>query len=464
MKVIQDVIKCRRVACWCLSMWHAGRASIVATGLALSLITPGMELIGEAGTPFGTTPSSTIHVNCPQAVMTKAPTFSSNPKGSASYPFEMQCTNLDGPGVLYLYFEGRWNPSETRQDMPNAVETLFIENYARNFISGRQQRGTGDSRIFVYWTARCTSDPWIQGGTCRRYGEYVPDDVRAAIPDIGLRPFPLTEKSISPAKKQQLVQQYLAANSSVSMQQRQQVQAMVVQPQQSQMVTQSQQAQALTVQPPTALSKPSPAISSIPRSGILSRGVESPEVETSGQEAATPGDVETSEAAKMEEGTAELTQPIAIVLDRPIHIITAKGNAAVLESGAYEVRSVMDVQLGLAKEGRATTLLHAQRSAHQESLDRPLALVIAGPSDSVHLVLLMPDGRRFDARGSASGVMPRGTPVESASPGPPVHEAIKTALATAASNAPPCRANPAATGPRWIPVPCSMPPPMGSRP
>lgn len=130
------------------------RWMVTGIGLALWLIIPTAPSSVEA-TPFTTAPSKELQINCPAAVMTKAPTFLTNPKGSARYPFQMQCTNAVGPGVLYLYFEGRWNPSETRQDMPNAVETLVIENYSPHFISGRQQRGPGvDPGIFVYWTAR----------------------------------------------------------------------------------------------------------------------------------------------------------------------------------------------------------------------------------------------------------------------------------------------------------------------
>src|SRR5262245_29166970 len=346
----------------------ARRWKVMATaiGLGLLFITP-MAPTPVETRPFGTAPSSEIHIDCPAAVMYKAPTFSSNPKGLATYPFEMRCTNRDGPGVLYLYFEGRWNPSETRQDMPNAVETLFIENYARNFISGRQQMGTGDNRIFVYWTARCTADPWLQGGSCRRYGEYVPDDVRAAMPDIGLRPFPLTGDSISPSKKQQLINQYQAANQpSTQLSNQKSLQAMTIQPQQSQMITQSQrnQVHSMTVQPQTqtALPKPDTSVSNLARSGIVARGVDEKEGQSSGEQepGSKPENVETTSVAILDEGTPEIAEQVSITLNHSFHTMNAKGEAIELKAGIYEIGTVMDVQLGLAKEGQRTVLLNVK--------------------------------------------------------------------------------------------------------
>ena len=431
--------------------------TVIALALLLIITTAPTHV---EGTPFSATPSKEIQINCPAAVMKKAPTFLSNPKGSATYPFEMNCTNAVGPGVLYLYFEGRWNPSETRQDMPNAVETLFIENYAPNFIPDRQQRGTGgDSRIFVYWTARCTADPWLQGGTCRRFGEYVPDDVRAAIPDIGLRPFPLTGNRISPSLKQQLIKQYQSVNQPRTEQQS--VQSMIIQPQQSQVMTQSQRTQAMTVQPQAALPKPDTGVSALARSGIFARGVEEKEGQTSGQQekAAQTESAETSDMAVLEEGTPEIAEPAFLTLDRPLHVMNAKGNAVELKPGIYEIGTIMDVLLGLAKEGQPTVLLHAKRAVHSESIKRIIALVIPGQSnDEQHVVLLTPDGTRFDAVGSASGVKSRNIDKVAALPDKKLTDAIIADSAKPAFlSSPSCQPNPAEIGPRWIPVPCAMP-------
>ena len=433
------------------------RSTMMVLGFTSLLTVPAAPTTVNASA-FGTAPGSEIQINCPAAVMKQAATFSTNPKGSAAYPFEMQCANKNGPGVLYLYFEGRWNPSETRQDMPNAVETLFIENYARNFITGRQQRGAGgDNRIFVYWTARCTADPWLQGGSCRRYGEYVPDDVRAAMPDLGLRPFPLTGNSMSPSLKQQLIKQYQAANTPVST--KQITENMTLQSQQLQSITQAQRDRAMTAQPQMALPKPSPGVSALSRAGIFARGVESQEgqPETPQQQEAQPEAKETSAPAILEDKTPEIAEPVVVTLDRPLHVVTATGEAVMLTPGTYEIRPVLDVQLGLAREGHPTVLLHAHRGAHNESIPRTIAMAVPGEVDQVHIVLLTSDGRRFDAQGSGLGVMSRGTGTEATLADKPLDDALKAASARPPSHSPPCLPNPAEVGPRWLPVPCTMP-------
>ena len=163
--------------------------------------------------------------------------------------------------------------------------------------------------------------------------------------------------------------------------------------------------------------------------------------------------------AALEEGTPEIAEPAFLTLDRPLHIVTAKGDAVVLKPDVYEIGSVMDVQLGLAKEGEPTVLLHAQRGTHHESIKRTMALVITGEStDEEYLVLLTRDGRRYDAHGSISGVKSRGTDTVASLPDKTIKDAVVAASANPRSvSSPPCQPNPAGIGPRWIPVPCTMP-------
>ncbi|MCS6297599.1 MAG: hypothetical protein H8K09_15295 [Nitrospira sp.] len=308
----------------------------------------------------------------------------------------------------------------------------------------------------MYWTGSCTTDPWLQDGTCSRFGEYMPDDLKTAFPNIGTRPFPLTGKRISPALKQQLINQYQAANQPALQQSR--VQNMTAQAQQSQVITQSQRLQAMTVQPQTTLPKSNTAASNLARSGIFARGVEGQEEQTSGQQ---PNETqaergETSDAAALEEGAPEITQPIVLTIDRPLYVTTATGASAVLSPGTYDVQPVLDVQIGLAKEGQPTVLLHARRSGHNESLQHPLAMGVPGESGQIHLILLTPDGRRFDARASRSETS-RGTDLATTVPDKTLQEAIRSASTQSRGVLPACRPNPADIGPRWIPVPCTVP-------
>jgi hypothetical protein len=119
----------------------------------------------------------------------------------------------------------------------------------------------------------------------------------------------------------------------------------------------------------------------------------------------------------------------------------------------------MDLQLGLAKEGQPTILIPANAGTHNESIPRSMALVIPGQSnDEQHIVLLTPHGKRFDAQGSTSGIQSRGTGMVATLPDKILKDAIIQASEQPASEPPPrCHANSEPSGPRWLPVPCSMP-------
>lgn len=419
-----------------------------------------------------------VFLRCPGPVMKKPATFASNPPGFASYPFEEQCpvelqTGQYHHGVIHLYFEGRWNPSETRQDRPNAVETLFIENYEQ-FFPNRQMKGPGERRIFVYWTARCTKDPWLQGGTCQRLGEYVPSDVREAFPRvIEDMPFPITKDSLSAKLKQQLIEQYRAANQpgSARMSNRQRIQSMMTQPQQSPIVQQAPPTQAMVVQPQpppvvtqsqaaqaqaaqvmeaepqAAFPKPGASMGALARSGVFARGVEEKDGQIS----------ETSDPAVIEEGTPEMAEPVALTLEQPFHATDAKGEAVELKAGAYEIGTILDLQLGIAHEGQRTVLFNANRDTHQIPISRTIAVVIPGPSDDLHLLFLTPDGRRFETIGFPSAVKTRSIDKIVLLPDKTIEAAVRAAsVSPRAVSSPPCRPNPSDIGPRWVPVPCTV--------
>ena len=429
------------------------RTTVLAGGLALLIgmasIPTRVEALGEL-LSLHSVDDQQVPVNCSRMVMTTAPKFLTSPKGAAKYPFSMKCTSPLRPGLMTFTWEGSWNPSETRRDCPNAVESLFIEGY-EPFIPGRTPGG----KIFMYWTGNCTADPWLQGGSCSRFGAYVPDDLLAALPNIGGKPFPVTGDSISASLKQQLINQYQQLNQPSS--------SRLSNPQQLQNVIGQQQTQTILTQPkqnPSMMVTPkvdSSLGSVLARPRILPRGIESSE-----PTAGTDEELRIDEQATpvlFDAGIADSAEPTALTLNRALHITTAKGDSAVVNPGIYEVGVVMNLQFGLAREGQPTILIPAHRSPHSESLQRTTAMVIPGQSDEMHIVLMTPDGRRFDATGSLSGVKPRSVGTGAALPDRQLHEALKAALATPPSVLPPCRPNPAEIGPRWIPVPCTMPKP-----
>jgi hypothetical protein len=396
--------------------------------------------------------------------MTSAPKFLSTPKGSASYPFSMKCTSGERAGLMLFTWEGRWNPSETRQDRPNAVETLYIEGW-EPFIPSR----TG-GKLFMYWTARCTEDPWLQGGTCHRYGGYVPDDLRDSFPNIDGRTFPLTENSISPSLRKQLVKDYQNAQrafqrASMSTSNRQNPQAMKIQPQQQSqaMSTQRRQTQALTVQPQATPPRPGLIQQPSTRLGLFSRGIDAPEQAQPENQDPQDSSAEVPSSSMASEGAAMHDEPafpqVVITFDHPLHFISAKGEDTLIATGVYEVEPLMDLQLSLAREDQSTVLLPANPGTHSESIQRAMALVIPGQSnDEQHLVLLTPDGKRLDAIGSTSGVKSRGPGMVAPLPDTILKDAIiQASVQPATEPLPLCQRNPVPTGPRWLPVPCAIP-------
>lgn len=427
--------------------------------LAFSMVP---TIVAASAFSAGAIDDPTVPITCSNAVMTSAPKFLSTPKGSARYPFTMKCTSPKRPGLMIFSWEGSWNPAETRQDRPNAVETLFIEGY-EPFIPGRS-----GGRLFMYWTARCTADPWLQGGTCHRYGGYVPDDLRAAFPNIDARTFPLTENRISPSLKQQLIKQYQEVNqpppsaraqlppsqSTVSPSQSSVLNQTL--PKGSQSITGSVQAPANRLERPLG--------SNLARSPIFRRGIESTDP-TEADQAEDPelSPAESAATAMLEAGLAEDLEATTITLQLPLHVMGRAGETVVIEAGVYEIETILDVQLGIATAQQPTILLHANPGSHSEQIKRPVALLIPGSlKDELYLVFLKPNGQRFDVEGSLTGVRSRGPRMVTPVPDSKLKDAIRAAAAQQPSASPPCKPNPEPVGARWIPVPCSMPDPAAT--
>lgn len=404
-----------------------------------------------------------IPVTCAPPLMTGLPQFLSWPKGSAKYRFQSTCSSpARANAAMTVRWEGSWTPSETKADRPNASETLEITGF-EPFLPDREPGG----KIFMYWTARCTRDPWLQSGGCTPWGAYVPDDLREALPDIDRQSFPRTANVIAPADKRRLYAEYLKINppgyfaqlglldrGSAPSRQGKYFMAppiAVDQPKAStgQMV-QSPQGSATdrlgaAVQQQSNVGTPPPYAPDVPiqkkpsSPSIFSRGVES--------EGMSVEEIESAES------------PPAVTLDRPLHFRSMEGEDIVVEAGIYEIESVIDLQLSLAREGQTSLLLPAMVGTHQESLKQPVALVAPGDSNDIrHLLLLTPDGTRFEAQGSISGVKDRGTGAIMPYPSSKIRDAMTAySVQPESGSPPPCQPNPLPVGPRWIPPGCKMP-------
>jgi hypothetical protein len=147
-----------------------------------------------------------------------------------------------------------------------------------------------------------------------------------------------------------------------------------------------------------------------PKPTFRMRGIES--LENSPADQIPPeqaASAESAGAANAGGGSEDIAPSAVVSLERPIHFLTATGEDVVIQAGAYKIESVLDVNFALTKEGQPSILLQGLPGTHTETISQPTALLIQGEREDLwHLVLLMPEGRRLDALGSASGVRPRG--------------------------------------------------------
>lgn len=190
---------------------------IPAMGLTLLFLTvtvpPSVEGVGDP-LPLDEPNVLPIHTTCSPPKLAGPPQFLSMPKGTAKYPFSGVCTSPESPGNQIQYrLEASWSPSEADPNKPNASESVTMTGF-EPFIPIRAPGGS----VFMYWTARCKTDPWLQpeGAGCRLIGTSIPDDVRQAVPGLLTLNFPKTDNMIAPADRQRFSAQYLRLNSSVA--------------------------------------------------------------------------------------------------------------------------------------------------------------------------------------------------------------------------------------------------------
>lgn len=190
---------------------------ITTMGLTLLFLTATIPPCVDASS-FGTAPSEPTRMllptTCSPPKLAGPPQFLSMPKGTAKYPFSGVCTSPESPGDQIQYrLEGSWSPSETDPNKPNASESVTMTGF-EPFIPIRAPGGS----IFMYWTARCKTDPWLQpeNANCRLIGTSIPDDLREAVPNLLTLNFPKTDNMIGPADRQRLYAQYLRLNSPIA--------------------------------------------------------------------------------------------------------------------------------------------------------------------------------------------------------------------------------------------------------
>ena len=106
--------------------------------------------------------------------------------------------------------------------------------------------------------------------------------------------------------------------------------------------------------------------------------------------------------------TAEPGAP-TVEIDKEVHFLTPEGEDVVVAPGAYEVKAEKDGLRLIAEEGtgKESMVVDATPTDHKEKTTAPTALSFSDKEDEKVIVLLLPNGKGWEAQGSYSGVISR---------------------------------------------------------
>ena len=101
--------------------------------------------------------------------------------------------------------------------------------------------------------------------------------------------------------------------------------------------------------------------------------------------------------------------PPTVEIDKNVHFLTPAGEAVVVGPGAYEVKAEKDGLRLIAQEGTGeeSLVVEATPTDHKEKPAAPTALSFSEKEDEKVVVLLLPNGKGWEAQGSYSGVTSR---------------------------------------------------------
>jgi hypothetical protein len=117
--------------------------------------------------------------------------------------------------------------------------------------------------------------------------------------------------------------------------------------------------------------------------------------------------------------TPDEKNPNVLRFERSIYFEDPDGTQVLAQPGLYAVTVTNEgLRLRLYPAGGAAPLTLATETTHHEETKPPLPLaLILSEEDEVHVVLLLPESKALDARGSYSGARPSGPSTESLSQG-----------------------------------------------
>ena len=110
--------------------------------------------------------------------------------------------------------------------------------------------------------------------------------------------------------------------------------------------------------------------------------------------------------------TPDEKSPTILRFERGIYFEGPDGGQVFALPGLYAVTVTAEgSRLRLYPAGGAAPLTLATETTHHQETKAPLPLaLILSEEDEIHVVLLLPDSKALDARGSYSGALPSGAP------------------------------------------------------
>lgn len=101
-----------------------------------------------------------------------------------------------------------------------------------------------------------------------------------------------------------------------------------------------------------------------------------------------------------------------VQIDRDTHFLTPAGEDVVVFPGAYLVKAEQEGLRLIAEEGAGSEsmVIEATTQTHEQKLSAPTALSVSEQDDEQVVMLLLPDGKSWEAMGSHSGVISRAAP------------------------------------------------------
>ncbi len=100
-----------------------------------------------------------------------------------------------------------------------------------------------------------------------------------------------------------------------------------------------------------------------------------------------------------------------IELKHPLHFLAPDSSDLIVKPGSYKIEPAEEWIRLISDERRNALLIATHISQHEESIDHPTSILASGENqDTYHLVLLLPDGQKFESMGTISGIRGRGKP------------------------------------------------------